>query len=683
MSQDKKILFTTKNQKSTVNPVWNEGSSVQIEEEDIQKPLILQVFDKDKLSFDDSMGQAELYLNKHKLDEPINASCQLEAANDKKVIEQMNKKNKQSLGKININYQLNYIKINKEEESKNEDKSFFKSMKKQLSFNNKTSKQHIAIVHVVLVQARSLAMGQGGTDCDPYCKISVANQKYTSKTIKDNVNPEWKEEFNFFWFENEDDFLRIETRHNDDRIMQSDEFLGSLSVDLRDFPPEVSHNIWRPLQGEKGVNVGDINLILTVTCYTKSNSPPLLTNWSSDPEREAQLSEKYDVRNTSNDWDDIGHLTVKVLGAEGLASTDLNRSSDPFVVLELKNARVRTRTVTKSLNPEWNQIFQFDVKDMNERLEVTVYDENDNTKEDFLGKVIIPLHKVVDGEGKWYLLKDKQLWQQASGKNPRILLEMNIHWNPVRAAYRTIKEAEPKYLVKDEAKFEWSTLKYSYNRIKKKAAKLEKKIHFITGKDLEQTKKKIQSILDWDSTPKSAFVCVAFVLAVWMFDIWMIPFAMLIPFILRFVGVLKSDVVKKTDEHLDHSNCDHDDKETTFERMKKIGLIAQTNISFLADFIESIEHIFKFTVPFLSKLAFLAFLLLTVVLYFVPFRICIICWGLHKLTLRLFLPGHKLFNQSLLNFILASPNDKMVAACREIQQDTEEKIDSTETAAIN
>ena len=54
---------------------------------------------------------------------------------------------------------------------------------------------------------------------------------------------------------------------------------------------------------------------------------------------------------------DVGHLSVKVFRATGLASADLGGKSDPFCVLQLVNSRLQTQTEYKTLNPNWNKIF--------------------------------------------------------------------------------------------------------------------------------------------------------------------------------------------------------------------------------------------------------------------------------------------------------------------------------------
>ena len=101
-----------------------------------------------------------------------------------------------------------------------------------------------------------------------------------------------------------------------------------------------------------------------------------------------------DIFRSLHNLDDIGHLYVKVYKAENLASADINGKSDPFCVLELVNERLQTSTEYKTLSPEWNRLFSFNIKDLFEVLEITIYDE-DRDRAEFLGKVAIPLIQVI------------------------------------------------------------------------------------------------------------------------------------------------------------------------------------------------------------------------------------------------------------------------------------------------
>lgn len=149
---------------------------------------------------------------------------------------------------------------------------------------------------------------------------------------------------------------------------------------------------------------------------------------------------------------DVGHLTVKVHRASGLAAADLGGKSDPFCVVELGNARLQTQTEYKTLTPSWQKIFTFNIRDINNDLEITVFDEDRDHKVEFLGKVSIPLLRIKSGEKRWYVLKDKKLRCRAKGNSPQILLELNVVWNPVRGCIRTLNPKEIKYM-QPEVKF--------------------------------------------------------------------------------------------------------------------------------------------------------------------------------------------------------------------------------------
>lgn len=92
------------------------------------------------------------------------------------------------------------------------------------------------------------------------------------------------------------------------------------------------------------------------------------------------------------------------------------------------------------------------MKDINNVLEITVYDEDRDHKVEFLGKIAIPLLRIKNGEKRWYALKDKKLRSRAKGNSPQILLELTVIWNPIRACIRTLNPREEKYM-QTEVKF--------------------------------------------------------------------------------------------------------------------------------------------------------------------------------------------------------------------------------------
>ena len=74
----------------------------------------------------------------------------------------------------------------------------------------------------------------------------------------------------------------------------------------------------------------------------------------------------------------VGILDVKVLRATKLKKKDLLGKSDPYVKLKLTEEILTSKKTTvkhSNLNPEWNEEFNFVVKDPNtQALEINVYD---------------------------------------------------------------------------------------------------------------------------------------------------------------------------------------------------------------------------------------------------------------------------------------------------------------------
>lgn len=129
--------------------------------------------------------------------------------------------------------------------------------------------------------------------------------------------------------------------------------MGKCVIDLRSLPRERTHGMWQTLEDL----AGSIFLLLTISGTTASETITDLTNYKEDPRERLTLEKRYHWHRCFQNLRDVGHLTVKIFGATGLAAADLGGKSDPFCVLELINARLQTQTEYKTLSPNWNKIF--------------------------------------------------------------------------------------------------------------------------------------------------------------------------------------------------------------------------------------------------------------------------------------------------------------------------------------
>ncbi|GAB1294565.1 Extended synaptotagmin-3 [Apodemus speciosus] len=133
-----------------------------------------------------------------------------------------------------------------------------------------------------------------------------------------------------------------------------------------------------------------------------------------------------------------GVIRVHLLEAKKLAQKDnflgLGGKSDPYAKVSIGLQHCRSRTIYKSLNPTWNEVFEFMVYEVpGQDLEVDLYDE-DTDKDDFLGSLQICLgdvmkNRVVD---EWFVLNDT-----TSGR-----LHLRLEWLSLLTQQEALAETE-------------------------------------------------------------------------------------------------------------------------------------------------------------------------------------------------------------------------------------------------
>ncbi|XP_011057569.1 PREDICTED: multiple C2 and transmembrane domain-containing protein 1 isoform X4 [Acromyrmex echinatior] len=515
-----------------------------------------------------------------------------------------------------------------------------------------------SVVTIVLVEAKNLLPMDIDGLSDPYVKFRLGTEKYKSKVVNKTLNPIWLEQFDLHLYE--DPYLGQElevTVWDRDRSHQ-DDLMGKTMIDLATLERETTHRLWRELEDGSG----NIFLLLTISGTTASETISDLAIHEETPIEQAQLVQRYSITNTLQRIRDVGHLTVKVYRAQGLAAADLGGKSDPFCVLELVNSRLQTQTEYKTLTPNWQKIFTFNVKDINSVLEVTVYDEDRDHKVEFLGRVAIPLLKIRNGEKRWYALKDKKLRGRAKGNCPQILLEMTVIWNLLRACIRTLNPKEKKYM-EPEVKFKRQVFLRNVLRLKAIIV-----IFIDIGKY-------IQSCWEWESKMRSIFALVIFILGCYYFEPYMIPGVALLILLKYYLfqdhAEIGSDDCPPTpgDDDDDEDDKDKEEKKSLKERLQAIQEVTQTvqnSIGYIASLCEKVKNLFNFTIPYLSYLAMLLAIAGAVVLYFIPVRYLILAWGVNKFSRKIFRP-HSVPNNEVLDLISRVPDDEELLNYRELK----------------
>lgn len=134
-------------------------------------------------------------------------------------------------------------------------------------------------------------------------------------------------------------------------------------------------------------------------------------------------------------------LHISLHRAKGLKGMDINGLSDPFCKLNLlpvgaKSYRLRTRTVNKTVNPEFNETLTFygitDDDIITQSLHILILDD-DKYGHDFLGEAKFPLHRLKPGVMRDLCLNlekhipgdsEDEVWGEGSGSNGQIVLTL-------------------------------------------------------------------------------------------------------------------------------------------------------------------------------------------------------------------------------------------------------------------
>lgn len=289
------------------------------------------------------------------------------------------------------------------------------------------------VLEVKLVEARDLKNKDLVGKSDPFALIYIRplhDKTKKSKTINNDLNPIWNEHYEFVVEDISTQHLTVKIY--DDEGLQSSEIIGCARVDLADIQPGKVKDLWLDLVKDLEIQRdkkprGQVHLELLYYPYAKHEGVP-------NPfANQIQLTSLEKVLKTESNGYDInqrknvimrGVLSVTVISAEELPPMDIGGKADPFVVLYLKKGETKkkTRVVTDTLNPIWNQTFDFMVEDaLHDLLMVEVWD-HDTFGKDYIGRCILTLTRVIlEGE-----FQDTFVLQGAkSGK-----LNLHFKWTP-------------------------------------------------------------------------------------------------------------------------------------------------------------------------------------------------------------------------------------------------------------
>uniref|UniRef100_A0A673GR32 C2 domain-containing protein n=1 Tax=Sinocyclocheilus rhinocerous TaxID=307959 RepID=A0A673GR32_9TELE len=249
-------------------------------------------------------------------------------------------------------------------------------------------------LHCTINKAKGLKPMDHNGLSDPYVKLhllpgaSKAN-KLRTKTLRNTLNPVWSENLTYYGITDEDmvrKTLRISVCDEDK--FRHNEFIGETRIPLKKLKPNQTKNFSNCLEKQLPIDKTD--------------------DKSLEERGRIMISLKYSSQKCG--------LVVGIIRCAHLAAMDANGFSDPYVKTYLKpdenkKSKHKTAVKKKTLNPEFNEEFFYEIKyaDLSKKtLEVTVWDYDIGKSNDFIGGVSLGINANGERLKHWFdCLKNK------------------------------------------------------------------------------------------------------------------------------------------------------------------------------------------------------------------------------------------------------------------------------------
>ncbi|XP_028306543.1 multiple C2 and transmembrane domain-containing protein 2 isoform X2 [Gouania willdenowi] len=627
-----KQFYKSKVVYKNVNPRWNESFSHPLR--DREHEVDVRVYDKNRTT-DEFMGSSSISLNNLDLYRTYEMELLL-----------TDPKSKEEVGVIVVDICLMFRDATIKRSPKwpprknKQNQAALPQRQVEPQRNQLKNQMWTGVLGINLVEGKDLPTNVQG---DVYVRFRLGEQKYKSKNLCIQANPQWREQFDFNQFEENQEPLQVELFLK--RGRKNEESWGLLEVDLSRLSLNERQLYAHVLDPGKG------RLVFLVTlrpCWGVSVST-IETAMLTKPEEREIVMDKFSLKNSYKCMREVGVLQALVLKANDLSATDINGKSNPLCVVELGNCKLQTHTICKTLNPEWNKAFTFPIKDIHDVVELTVWNENGDKAPDFLGKVAIPLLTVQNGQHICLFLKKENLERTSKGT---ITLVLEVIYNNVRAGIKTFQPKETK-LAEESAKFNKKVLSRNIYRVRKISTAVLYTLQYI------------HSCFQWESRQRSLIAFLIFLVTVWHFELFMLPL-----FLLLLIGwnyfqltmgkfTANQDLVNMTmgeDEEEDDKDAGKKGLMDKIHMVQEVVLVVQNVLEEIANIGERIKNIFTWSVPFMSYLTCLVLFVGAFLLYLIPLRYLVLIWGINKFTKKLRNP-YAIDNNEVLDFLKRVPSD--------------------------
>ncbi|NXW16274.1 RP3A protein, partial [Circaetus pectoralis] len=310
--------------------------------------------------------------------------------------------------------------------------------------------QENSSLHCTLIKAKGLKPMDSNGLADPYVKLHLLpgaskSNKLRTKTLRNTRNPVWNETLVYHGITDED--MQRKTLRQaeelgypgvwisvcDEDKFGHNEFIGETRVSLKKLKANQKKNFNICL--ERVIPVISLVSVLShllCSCLASSLSPcvPISGRFLLQVDRGGDVEERGKILVSLMYSTQQGGLIVGIVRCVHLAAMDANGYSDPFVKLWLKpdmgkKAKHKTQIKKKTLNPEFNEEFFYDIKHSDlakKSLDISVWDYDIGKSNDYIGGCQLGITAKGERLKHWYEClknKDKKIerWHTLQNEN--------------------------------------------------------------------------------------------------------------------------------------------------------------------------------------------------------------------------------------------------------------------------
>ncbi|KFP90107.1 Rabphilin-3A, partial [Apaloderma vittatum] len=290
--------------------------------------------------------------------------------------------------------------------------------------------QENSSLHCTLIKAKGLKPMDSNGLADPYVKLHLLpgaskSNKLRTKTLRNTRNPVWNETLVYHGITDED-MQRKTLRQALERISVCDEdkfghneFIGETRVSLKKLKANQKKNFNICL--ERVIPVSSLaypSALSSAVNHLSCSAPgiPTFGCFLLQVDRGGDVEERGKILVSLMYSTQQGGLIVGIVRCVHLAAMDANGYSDPFVKLWLKpdmgkKAKHKTQIKKKTLNPEFNEEFFYDIKHSDlakKSLDISVWDYDIGKSNDYIGGCQLGITAKGERLKHWYeCLKNK------------------------------------------------------------------------------------------------------------------------------------------------------------------------------------------------------------------------------------------------------------------------------------